>query len=283
VSAAQDPFELEPEDERQRTQLPLPPDPGPKPPPEATPEVGADVDVRTVAERRGEVRPRGADAVLGPPPGWPGEALRFPFQKPGPGFFAAGLIALVALDLLGLVEVLRFPGWTAKLLLLMFVLRAQFHVIGTSAAGRDRPEGWQGALAFGRDELGPYLRTLGFFAGVLAPGTVLWAFEKVTPGLLLLALGSMYAAIVALGAALRDARLKWPWRALPWMVRRPLHCLAGSLGWWVLLGSEIALSRLVHEGFWIYGFVAIILRIACLYALLLSARVIGVMGRAWTI
>ncbi len=278
-----DPFELEPEDEHRRPKAPRPEDPPPEAPPEAPPEVGEGIDARTVAERRGEPPPRGATDVLGPPEGWPGEILGFPFRRPGPGFFLVGLLALVALDLIGLIEVLRFPGWTIKLLLLMFVLRAQFRVIGTSAAGRDRPEGWREALAFGRDELGPYLRTLGFFAGALAPGTVLWAFEKVAPGLLLLALGSMYATVVALGAALRDPALKWPWRALVWIARRPLHCLAGSLGWWVLLGSEIALSRLVHEGIGLYVFVAIILRVACLYALLAAARVIGVMGRAWTL
>jgi hypothetical protein len=168
-------------------------------------------------------------------------------------------------------------------MLLVYALRAQFHVIGTSAAGRDRPEGWREALAFDWDELRVYWRTLLFFAGALLPGSLLWIFEVVTPGVLLLVLGSMYASVVALGAALRDPRLKWPWGALRWMATRPLHCLAGSLGWWVLFGSEIALSRLLAEGPVVYGFVSLVLRAACLYALLLSARALGVMGRAWTV
>ncbi len=275
VSDTDDPFELEPEEAR--THRPAPYDPGPEP------EAEEVVDTRTVAERKGDVRERGADERLPPPAGWPSEALAFPLRKPGPACVALGVMALFLLDLLGTADALRFPGWILKLFLLMFLLRMQFRVIGTSAAGRDGPEGWREALAFDREELSQYWRTMAFFAIALVPGTVLWLFGQVGLGIALLAVGSMYGAVVALGAALRDPALKWPWRALTWVVTRPVHCLLGSLGWWVLLVVEIALHNLLDDGPVVYGFVAVVLRSACLYALLVSARVIGVMGRAWTV
>jgi hypothetical protein len=275
-----DPFELEPEDDGQ----------APKPLPSLgsepdLPEVVVEepeIDTRTVAERKGAATPRGAVERIPVPPGWPAEAFQFPLRKPGPALFVMGVLTLFLLDLLGLSEAVRFPGWMLKLMLLVFVLRAQFQIIGTSAAGRDGPYGWRAALAFDWDDLKLYWRTLLFFAGALLPGTLLWVFEVAAPGVALLVLGSMYAAVVALGAALKDPRLKWPVGAIKWMSTRPLHCLAGSLGWWTLLGSEIALHHLVTQGAVVYAFVALVLRVGCLYMLLLSARAIGVMGRAWT-
>ncbi len=281
MSNGKDPFELEPEQENGE---PAPPPAiGREPVLPPVPEVEEpEVDTRTVAERRGRDRPRGAVERIPVPAGWPGEAFGFPLRKPGPTLIVLGVVVLFLLDLLGLSEAVRFPGWMLKLLLLVYVLRAQFHVVGASAAGRDEPHGWREALAFDWDDLKLYWRTLLFFAGALLPGTLLWVFEVVAPGVLLLVLGSMYAAVVALGAALRDPLLKWPWHALRWIATRPLHCIAGSLGWWALLGTEIALYGLVEEGPVVYGFVAVVLRVVCLYMLLLSARAIGVMGRAWT-
>ena len=212
VNNGKDPFELEPEEEGKR----------PAPPPALgreeivveEPVEEPDVDTRTVAERKGADRPRGAVERIPVPAGWPGEAFQFPFRKPGPTLFVLGVLTLFLLDLLGLFEAVRFPGWMLKLLLLVYVLRAQFHIIGASAAGRDGPEGWREALAFEWDDLKLYWRTLLFFAGALLPGTLLWVFEVVPPGLALLILGSMYAAVVALGAALGDPALKWPGGAL---------------------------------------------------------------------
>ena len=281
MSDTPDPFELEPED----AQAVRGPRPAPAAPPE--PKVAPDesgVDIRTVAERRGEALARGARERVPNPPGWPVEALSFPFRRPGPGFLALAIGGFVLLDLAGMHQGLRFPGWVLKLLMVMYVLRAQFHVIGTSAAGRDTPEGWTSALEFDREKLTRYVRTIFLFAGALLPGSLLWMlFDKIAPGLVLLLLGSMYATVIAMGAALQDPSLKWPWHALRWITTRPLHCLLGSLAYWMLLGSEFALYGLYDEAHPVLvGFVSLVLRFVCMAGLLVSARIIGVMARAWT-
>lgn len=278
-----EPFELEPDDEAAEVKGPRPAPAAPDvpAPPEEEPEAPS-VSMQTVAERRGEVAPRGAVERLPNPPGWPGEALGFAFRRPGPGFVTSGVLVLALLDVASLSDALRFPGWMVKLFLLMYLLRAQFHVIGSSAAGRDAPVGWSRALEFDREKFSRYWRTLLFFAGALLPGSLAWIFHALAPGLLLLTVGSMYAAVIALGAGLLDGRLKWPWHALRWMATRPLHCLVGSLGWWMLLGAEFAVSGLRGRSVLLVAFVAVVLRVACMVGLLVSARVIGVMGRSWT-
>lgn len=265
-----DPFELEPE--KEAPQRPLPP-PIADDPPEPK-EIG-DVDTRTVAERRGEDRPVGATEALGNPLGWPTEALGFPLRTPGPAFlmFAGG--TLFVLDLLVLFEQVRWLGWALQLFSLVFILRAVFAVVGTTAAGRDEPVGWAKGLEFDGGDLGPWVRTLLWFAVVMLPGPILLAFDQTGWGYALLALGSMYASVVALAAGLGDPSQRMPWHALRWITTRPLHCLAGSVGWWALVpqldGSGIG-----------YVLSALALRAVGAWLLLVSARVIGVMGRSWT-
>lgn len=239
-----------------------------------------ELDESTVAERLGMDTPRGTERIPNPA-NWPQEVLSFPFGKPGPAFIALGVAVLFVLDLFGAVPAFLFPSWVAKLLLLVYLLRAQFRVIGTSAAGHDSPRGWRDALAFDRDELKHYWRTMLMFSGALAPGTLLFVFDHIGFGIFVLLVGSMYASVVAMGAALRDPALKWPWHAFAWMGARPLHCLVGSLAWWVLIGTELALHGLKGDGLVVIGFVSLALRFACLYLILACARVIGVMGRRW--
>jgi hypothetical protein len=285
VSDERKPFELEPDGEPPRRADRAPPKRPAAPPPRPAyaagePEPGEEVDERTVAERLGRQTPR-STAALGNPRDWPREVLSFPFGRPGPGFMVLTGMVLVGLDLLGTLSAVRFLAWTLKLLMLVYVLRAQFFVIGSSAAGRDAPEGWPKALSFDASEMWAYLRTLALFALLLVPGILLWHFDRVALGTLLLLVGSMYAAVVALGAGLADASLKWPWQALKWMGSRPLHLLVGSAGWWTLLASEQALTALSGERFLLVAFVALALRGLCAYMLLVSARVLGVMGRRW--
>lgn len=268
-----DPFELEPEEERPEKARPLPPvyDDPPEP------VEASDVDARTVAERRGEELPVGATEALDTPPGWPREVLGFPLRKPGPGFllFVGG--TLFALDLLVMIDQVRWLGWALQIFAMLFIVRAMFRVIGSSAAGRDEPVGWVKALEFDADDLFPYLRTIAWLVMLLVPGLVLLAFDQTGLGWTWLVLGSMYSSVVALGAGLGDASIRLPWNALRWITTRPLHCLVGSLGWWALLQPVVT-------G---HGAVAQVLSALCLRAvgawlLLVSARVIGVMGRSWT-
>jgi hypothetical protein len=274
------PFEVEEPPEDIPSRAPPPGVSAPRvPAPTPAPEDG-EVDERTVAERLGRDVPRVTERLPNPAD-WPQEVVTFPFRRPGPAFIALGMATLLVFDLVGSLQALQFPSWVAKLLLLVYLLRAQFHVIGTSAAGHDDPRGWREALAFDREDLKNYWRTLLMFAGALAPGTLLFVFEKIGIGVAVLVVGSMYASVVALGAALRDPALKWPWHAVAWMGARPLHCLVGSLAWWALIGTELALHGLRDDGLGVIGFVSLVLRFACLYLILGCARVLGVTGRRW--
>lgn len=264
------PFELEPESEEQKQpRIPAAYDDPPEP------TAIEDVDTRTVAERRGEERPVGATEALENPPGWPAEIVGFPLRTPGPGFlvFAGG--TLFVLDLLVMLPQVRWLGWALQLFALVFILRAVFAVIGSTAAGRDEPVGWTKALEFGGDDLMPYLGTLAWFVVVFLPGPILLAFDQTGLGYTLLVLGSMYASVVALAAGLGDSTQRRPWHALRWMTTRPLHCLVGSLGWWALV------PRVDATGLG-YVLAVLCLRAVGAYLLLVSARAIGVMGRSWT-
>lgn len=279
-------FELEDEDDRLPPE-PLPPPPGPPDDPvEPEQTVGGSdadedgVDSRTVAERLGTAAPRFRDRVP-PPEDWPREAFLFPLRPPGPTNMAVGAGVMLLLDVMSTAEAGRFPAWMLKLVVLMFVLRGQLRVIARSADGRDDPSGWAGALAFDSDELRKYGGFIAFFACGVLPGWALIAFGLVGPGIAVLAVGSMYVSVVALGAALADPGLKWPWRAPYWMVRHPVACIAGSAGWWVLGLTEVALSDVYAKGLLVTLVVAVPLRLLGMYALVLSARCIGVMGRSW--
>ena len=265
------PFELEDESEepKRETRIPRVYDDPPEP------TAIEDVDTRTVAERRGEDRPVGATEALENPPGWPREIVSFPLRRPGPGFLAFAGGSLFALDLLVMLPQVRWLGWALQLFALMFILRAVFAVVGTTAAGRDEPVGWTKALDFGGDDLLPWIGTLAWFAAVILPGPILLAFGQTGWGYTLLVLGSMYASVIALAAGLGDPSQRRPWHALRWLTTRPLHCLLGSLGWWALT------PQIDAEGL---GFVlaALCLRGVGAYLLLVSARAIGVMGRSWT-
>ncbi len=275
------PFELEPDDERPKHKPSLPPvDVDPAPAETAVDDSG--IDSRTLAERKGEARPRGAAEPVAPPPGWPREALAFPFRRPGPSFLLTGGVGLFLLDLLGTVEALQFPGWVLKLFLLVFLLRAWLHVIATTAAGRDEAHGWSEALNFDFEELWRYARTLALLTVVLLPGFLVWQFGNQGTGVAVFLLGSLYASVIALGAALQDPSLKYPWHALRWMVTRPLHCLVGGAGWWLMATTELVLVDMVAASTASQLAVAVALRALGLILLLICARVLGVMGRAWT-
>jgi hypothetical protein len=274
------PFELEPERERDPAGAPAGP-PG-RARPAAAREAGereeGEVDERTVAERRGETRARGHEPVP-LPPGWPREALTFPFARPGPALLIGATGVLVLLDLLFLVADVALAAWLGHLLAFAFLFRVQLHVTASSAAGRDAPEGWRRALDM--DRLGHFLGVLGGVALALAPGAVLLLFGQPAVAVVLLVAGSMYASVLALGSALGDPTLKRPWTALAWMTRRPLACLGGALGWWLALGAVLAVHGLVPRGAGLVVFVSVVLRPVCAWGLLLSARALGVLGRSW--
>lgn len=289
-----DPFELEPEQEPAAgTARPGPPVPKPGPVPgpreisyeerlrerahERDPQ---GVDERTLDERLGRHVPI-RSGPLPPPPGWPGEALRFALLPTGPAFIAMAVTLLVVVDCLGVPANLRFAAWLLKFGFYALLLRAQIGVAGQSAAGRDTPLGWVKALAFDREDLRRLvgvLTTIGFAA---VPALVLLLINLVPWAVLLFAAASVYGVVAALGWAVSDPSLRWPWNALTWIGSRPLHCLVVASSWWIVIATEFAIRGLQAQGLVLTAFVALILRAVNAYVLLLGARVLGVMGRAW--
>ncbi len=286
VSDGKSPFELEPEQPDKTPDLTkgngkLVPEPAPPPPVRPPPRSeDGEVDTRTVAERKGEAPPR-ATENLGNPPDWPQEALSFPMRPPGPAFLAFVMVPFFLMDLMGYADAVRFFAWVLKLLFLVFVLRAQFAVIGSSAAGHDAPVHWKNALQFDKEDFWRYVWTMALVIGLHVPGIVFWFMENYFVAILLLVLGSMYASVVAMGEGLKDSSLRLPWRAFPWIKRGPFHCVVGCVAWWALLAVEPALVGLSEQSFGLVAFVALALRAVCAYLLLVSARALGVLARAW--
>lgn len=275
-------FELEPESDE------APPAPERfAPAPVPTPSVPVDPagrvprdepDTRTVAERAGTAVEATPDA-LPPPPDWPAEAMAFPLRTPGPMFFAGVGGAFVVADLLGAVSYLAFPMRVLIVLFWVCALRAQAAVIGQSAAGKDVPRGWMDALQLDMSELSVLARFVVLYAAAFVLPNLLAAFLE-QPGFVWVAvLLSPYLAVAALGWALGDPSLKWPWKALGWLARRPLAFVVGALGWWALWYGQIWIDETTLPARVVVSPVA---RGAALYLLLVSARALGVAGRSWT-
>ena len=145
------------------------------------------------------------------------------------------------------------------------------------------PQGWSDALNFDFEELWRYGRTLALLTVVLLPGLLFWQFGGQGTGVALFLLGSIYASVVALGAALQDPSQKYPWQALRWIFTRPVHCLLGGVGWWVLATTELVLTDMSDASRASQLAVALALRVLGMVSLLVSARILGVMGRRWTV
>lgn len=281
MSNGKTPFELEDDDDVVEPARKPKPAPVYDDPPEA--DASGDepsVDTRTVGERLGKETPRGDDPI-DPPDDWPREAFTYPVRGKGIAIMVSIAFVLCLLDIMGAFGVARFPAWILKLVALVFVLRGQLRLIGSSAAGHDVPKGWEKALEFENEALKRWAAFMGMFLFALVPGWVLIIVDLVEPGLLVLGLGSMYVSVVALGSALEDPKLKLPWNAIPWMLRNPLLCVLGSLGWWVLGLTEYAIAKSYGGGLGLVVFESIVLRLVDAYVVLWSARMLGVMGRSW--
>lgn len=288
-------FELEDARPRSPRALPdhgeRPATPGPAMQP-ASPAEGGDedapvVDTRTVAERMGRAVPRVA-GVREPPSGWPLEALRYPVRGHGPSILAGTTAALFALDLLGGPEALRFLSWLLKTPALLFVVRWQLSLVGMSAAGHDEPTGWTRALDVDREGVKAFGRYLLWCFVFLVPYSVLrlfgpdhlaWIPSTGATELAVLLLASGWMAVFSLASAIEEPRLKRPWVTVAWLWSRPLTCLTGSLGWWALGLVEATIQALSGTQGWVFVAVVLIVRTTSVYALMVSARVLGVLGR----
>ncbi len=296
------PFRLEDDDDERRDRsgpaprpprAPVPPPPRPvgEPPeltldetPEAPPRVVAsgalsDVDERTVAERLGQEVERIAGARP-PPPGWPLEALSFPLRAPGPAQIAGGTAAFVLLDALGQWNV--FAGYVPRLALYVFFLAWQLHVARRSASGHDRPGRWIDAIDLSTSAL----REVGWFTVWLVLATVatllVFHFASVVAGVLLVAGAALYLATWALASVVGDLRVRRIDVAVGWMLARPLALLVGAAGWVVAAVIERSLVSGLALDLGVALLVSAAARAAMVYVWLVSARALGVVGRAWS-
>ncbi|MFM8979902.1 MAG: hypothetical protein ACKOSS_05510 [Planctomycetia bacterium] len=251
------------------------------------PAAGREASTLTFAEKQGRAVPRVA-GVRDWPPGWPGEALAFPGRGPGRAWWALASAGLLALDLLGWVPGLAFLGWLLKVPALLFVLRWQLDLVGMSAAGHDTPSGFGRALALERGDVRSFATFLAWALAWLAPGLLLafvgprlhaWQGAAGWGVPVLLVLGGMGVALLALARAVGEPWLARPWWAALWMAQRPLVVLAASAGWWGLGGAEWALARLAREGGWPLLPVGVLVRAASVWGLVACARALGVLGR----
>jgi hypothetical protein len=230
-----------------------------------------------VAERTGTAVPR-VHGARPPPPEWPREALAYPLRRPA--LFAGATLFLFALDLLQQWNL--FVGWVAKAVALPVYLRWQFHAASMSAAGHDAPPGFARVLDMDRAGLRSFLRFLLVALALSAPGAILLMVGRPLPGAILLVVGSAGLSAVALSRAVGDPSVGRPMGAAGWVLRRPLALLVGSIGWWaagLLEWLAVALSELSFAAAASAMFAS---RVLVTWLWLVSARAIGVAGRAWT-
>jgi hypothetical protein len=97
----------------------------------------------------------------------------------------------------------------------------------------------------------------------------------------LFVVGSAWMSVVALATALGEPRLKRPWVTVLWLFWFPLTCLTGSLGWWALGVAEATVLKGGDVSPWAAIPSGLVLRAASIYALMVSGRVLGVLGRRW--
>jgi hypothetical protein len=288
-----EPFHLEPED---RTTRPAPPPlPGdelvepPASPPTAVvarsdgePVV---VSTRTVRERE-HPEARSRSGPLDKPVGWPREAFAYPFRDPFG--FATAVTVLVVGDLLALMNM--FVGILAKFALLAALLAWQVRVVARTATGDDRPPPFFEPRSLDVSQL----RALLVLFAYLFPAFIVWippylvspsdpvhstgAIVAIT-GMVALAL--LVAPILLLATALSDPRLMWPWRAIIWVARGLVACLAVGAGWAALALAERIVIATIHSGFVATIAISIPLRIAILAFALVGARALGVVGRRY--
>jgi hypothetical protein len=286
------PFELDDAPEPHPASTPLhaePRTPTPASPPMRPPGPPGEVEVsdQTVAERQGRAVERIA-GVRPLPEGWPLEALGYPWRGAGAVRWLIATAVIFGLDLVGWSPSLRFLGWILKVPALLFVVRWQLDLAGMSAAGHDAPGSAQPTLALDRQGIGTFVRLLRWAAFLVAPSAILWligprwiGIAKGTdaPMFALLVLASAWLAVIALATAVEAPHLKRPWVTLLWIVRRPVHLLAASAGWWGLAATEVWMPAIAGDGQGPAVMLGALLRAASVALVMVSARVLGVLGR----
>lgn len=304
------PFQLEPEEVAARPIPPVVEDTvetvaKEQAPPAEAKVVGKDgeervISTKTLRERK-DPSSRTHSGPLPLPPGWPREALSFPVRAVR--VFAVGVAVWVAADAAGAVNALL--GWIAVVASTLLAARWQLRAVVRTATGddvaptptaapREDPDA-PAPRAIGRTDFDlSRLRPLAWFGLSLVPALIPFlapylrapsnpvrtggetAFLVVA---LALALGVMAPSLL-LSVAFDDRDLEKPWHAVRWFLRGPLAFVALGLSWAVVIaGSLLVFARWGSLAGTLL--VSVPVRAAAVYALLLSARLLGVLGRRY--
>ena len=267
----------------------VPPPDARAPAPEAKEERA--VDVRTVRERLDPASVT-VPGPLPPPPGWPGEALRYPWRGRGTVALLVAAAVFAGADLLTIAN--AFLGAIVKIVLLAWAIAWQTRALLSTALGADRPP-----RAWRPDDLEG--GTLGVLARVglrtglyLVPALVAWVVPYVrdpkvghdarswtvvaawTAGALL------FAPVVLLGSATGNPRMTWPWGALPWLFRGLRVVLAAAGSWAALVAAEVVVARFDAPSGGAF-LACLALRAVVLTLLLAAGRGLGVLGRRYAL
>ncbi len=304
------PFQLEPEDVRARPVPPAVEDTAEtvakeQAPPSEAKVVGKDgeervISTKTLRERK-DPSSRTHSGPLPLPPGWPREALSFPVRATR--VFAVGVAVWVAADLAGAVHPVL--GWIVALVPILAAARWQLRTLARSATGDDVAPSLFAApsqdadspspRALGRTEFGTaQFRPLFWFLLALAPAAVPALAPYLrdpsnpvrTGGETVFLIAALAFALVVmapsllLSVAFEDPDLEKPWNAARWFLRGPVAFLAFGLSWGVVLAGTLLLAAR-WGAFAGTLLVSVPVRAAAVYALLLSARLLGVLGRRY--
>lgn len=242
------------------------------------------VSTKTLKERL-DPTSRSRPGPLPPPPGYPAEVLRFPWRSKAS--FVGALALAVAADLCRKVHPLL--GALAWLLVTALHVQWQVRSVARTATGDDAAPA---LFAFGFEPMA--LRWAGLFLVSFAPALIAFFVPYVrdlshpvrSPGetaFLVAAIAIPLAVLfpaAMLGCAFDDRSFARPLVALRWFFRGILPFLSVPLGWGV-----VALGHVVNPAGLdaVAGVVAlsVVVRGAGLFALLVSARCLGVLGRRY--
>jgi hypothetical protein len=228
--------------------------------------------------------------TLPPPPGWPGEAWRYPLR--GRGALSLLLAAAVFAGADALTVFNAFAGAVVKVGLYAVVFLWTVRAVAETANGNDAPPPIGAAASLEPDGLAGLLR-LGIVTLLYAaPAAVIaikpWLVDPRAPAYppeTIALLGAVLAAtllvgpVVVLGHALSMPRLAWPWHAAVWVARGFGAVLAVAASWAVCVVVEGVVLRASPGGAGTAFALHVGLRVASLVVVAAAARALGVLGR----
>src|SRR5262249_55859551 len=92
----------------------------------------------------------------------------------------------------------------------------------------------------------------------------------------------LFAPVVLLGSATGNAKMTWPWGALPWLFRGLRIVLAAAGSWLALVLAEVVVARFAEPSGGAF-LACLALRAVVLTCVLAGGRALGVLGRRYAL